>query len=64
LSTRAKTQGSVDVLIALAGASGGALSGMILASSSYTILSLGGGLLALLLIPVVLSSRNLNNNKG
>ncbi|KTD86822.1 MFS transporter [Paenibacillus etheri] len=58
LSTRAKTQGSVDVLIALAGASGGALSGMILAGSSYTILSLGGGILALLLIPVVLSSRN------
>jgi hypothetical protein len=58
LSTRAKTQGSVDVLIALAGASGGALSGMILSGSSYTILSLGGGILALLLIPVVLSSRN------
>lgn len=43
-------------------ASGGALSGMILANSSYAILSLGGGFVALLLIPVVLSSRNLNNN--
>jgi MFS family permease len=59
LSTRAKTQGSVDVLIALAGASGGGLSGMILTNSSYSILSIGGGLLALFLIPVVLSSRNL-----
>lgn len=54
---RAKTQGTVDVLIALAGASGGALSGMVVAQSSYSALSLGGGLLSLLLIPVVLWSR-------
>ncbi|TKH12686.1 MFS transporter, partial [Peribacillus simplex] len=33
-SNRAKTQGTVDVLIALSGASGGALSGMIVAGSS------------------------------
>lgn len=52
-STRAKTQGTVDVLIALSGASGGALSGMILASSSYSTLSIIGGFIALLLIPVV-----------
>lgn len=52
-STRAKTQGTVDVFIALAGASGGAISGMVVASSSYTILSLAGGGLSLLLIPVV-----------
>ncbi|TKH04468.1 MFS transporter, partial [Peribacillus simplex] len=38
-SNRAKTQGTVDVLIALSGASGGALSGMIVAGSSYTTLS-------------------------
>ncbi len=55
--TRAKTQGTVDVLIALAGASGGAISGMVVANSSYTTLSLAGGLLSLLLIPVVLWSR-------
>jgi len=54
---RAKTQGTVDVLIALAGASGGALSGMVVAHSSYSMLSLGGAVLALLLIPVVLWSR-------
>lgn len=54
---RAKTQGSVDVLIALAGASGGALSGMVVASSSYSALSLAGGCLSLLLIPVVVWSR-------
>lgn len=61
-STRAKTQGSVDVLIALAGASGGALSGMVVAHSSYTTLSLAGGILSLLLIPVVVWSRSNQNN--
>lgn len=53
-STRAKTQGSVDVLIALAGAAGGALSGMVVAHFSYATLSLIGGILSLLLIPVVI----------
>lgn len=56
-STRAKTQGSVDVLIALSGAAGGALSGMIVAGSSYLTLSIVGGILSLLLIPVVIWSR-------
>lgn len=55
-STRAKTQGKVDVFIALAGASGGAMSGMVVANSSYAALSLAGGALALLLIPVVIWS--------
>lgn len=55
--TRAKTQGTVDVLIALAGASGGALSGMVVAQSSYSALSLAGGFLSLLLIPVIVWSR-------
>ncbi|KPV59621.1 MFS transporter [Paenibacillus sp. A3] len=57
-TTRAKTQGTIDVLIALAGASGGALSGMVVAHSSYAILSLAGGGLALLLVPVVIWSRS------
>lgn len=52
-SSRAKTQGSVDVFIALAGVSGGALSGVVVAYSSYPILSLAGGALALLIIPIV-----------
>ncbi|MBO9610579.1 MAG: MFS transporter [Paenibacillaceae bacterium] len=55
---RAKTQGTMDVLIALAGASGGAVSGMVVAQSSYSTLSLAGGFLSLLLIPVVVWSRN------
>jgi MFS family permease len=57
-STRAKTQGAVDVLIALSGAAGGALSGMVVAGSSYSTLSLAGGILSLLLIPVVIWSRS------
>lgn len=56
-STRAKTQGKIDVLVALAGASGGALSGMVVANASYATLSLTGGLLSLILIPVVIWSR-------
>ncbi|WP_440119927.1 MFS transporter [Paenibacillus sp. QZ-Y1] len=54
---RAKIQGKVDVLIALAGASGGAMSGMIVAQTSFSTLSLIGGFLSLLLIPVVVWSR-------
>lgn len=54
-SIRAKAQGSVDVLIALSGASGSVLSGMVVAHTSYAALSLAGALLSLLLIPVVWS---------
>ncbi|WEZ08465.1 MFS transporter [Priestia flexa] len=53
ISTRAKVQGTVDVSIALSGAAGGALSGVIVAGSSFPTLSLVGGMLSLLLIPVV-----------
>ncbi|MGE7876774.1 MFS transporter [Peribacillus muralis] len=55
-STRAKTQGSVDVLVALSGALGGVLSGMIVAGSSYSTLTLVGGVLSLVLIPVMIWS--------
>jgi MFS family permease len=57
LSNRAKTQGSVDVMVALSGATGGALSGMVVSNSSYATLSLAGGILSLLLIPVLVWSR-------
>lgn len=53
-SARAKTQGTVDVLIALAGATGGGMSGMIVAGTSFVVLSLAGGVLSLLLVPVVI----------
>ncbi|RIX50340.1 MFS transporter [Paenibacillus nanensis] len=55
-ATRAKTQGTIDVLIALAGASGGAMSGVIAANASYEALALIGGTMSLLLIPVVIWS--------
>lgn len=54
---RAKKQGAIDVLVALAGATGGILSGVVVALTNYTILSFVGGALALGLIPVVLWSR-------
>ncbi|PRZ18197.1 MFS transporter [Nesterenkonia sandarakina] len=54
---RPRTQGGIDVLIALAGAGGGAMSGMVMSATSFEQLSLGGGLLALLLIPVLFWAR-------
>lgn len=51
---RAKVQGTIDVLIALSGAGGGAVSGVVMAQTSYASLALGGGTLALVLIPIVL----------
>ncbi|MFC7686320.1 MFS transporter [Ureibacillus sp. GCM10028918] len=60
-STRAKTQGTLDVLVALSGAAGGALSGVIVAGSSYLALSFIGGILSILLIPVMIWSRRAEN---
>ncbi len=53
LETRARTQGSVDVLIAISGATGGVASGWVVAGSSYATLALLGGGLSVLLLPVV-----------
>ena len=53
LATRARTQGVVDLGIALAGAAGGLSSGLIFAATSYASLALAGGLIALLIIPLV-----------
>ncbi|MFD2830956.1 MFS transporter [Corticicoccus populi] len=55
--TRAKTQGKIDVFIALSGATGGALSGMMMAGTSYMLLSLTGGLLSLCIIPLLTFNR-------
>jgi MFS family permease len=54
---RAKVQGTVDVLIALAGAGGGAMSGVVAAGLGFPVLALAGGLLAMLLIPALLRLR-------
>ncbi|ADI00114.1 MFS transporter [Salisediminibacterium selenitireducens] len=51
--TRAKTQGSADVWIALAGALGGGLSGVIVMYGSFAALSLFGGVVSLLMIPII-----------
>ena len=56
-ATRARIQGNLDVLIALAGAAGGALSGVVVAGSGFAALSLGGGVLSVLLIPVLILAR-------
>lgn len=53
LATRARTQGAVDLAVALAGAAGGLGSGFVVASSSFAALALGGGLLALAVLPVI-----------
>lgn len=53
-STRAKTQGSVDVGIALSGALGGGISGLIVAHSSYAVLSVSAGVFSLVLIPIII----------
>lgn len=51
---RPRTQGKIDVLVALSGAGGGAMSAMVMSATSYQALSIGGGALALVLIPVLM----------
>ncbi|MFI0715889.1 MFS transporter [Streptomyces inhibens] len=50
---RASAQGLVDVGIALAGAAGGASSGLVVVLGGYPTLALAGGILALAVVPVV-----------
>ncbi|MEU4843144.1 MFS transporter [Nocardia testacea] len=59
LATRAKTQGLVDVSIAIAGAGGGMASGLIVAAAGYPQLAIGGGILALAIVPAVATTANL-----
>ena len=54
---RPQTQGAIDVLIALAGAGGGAASGLVVTAASFQILSLVGGALAVLIVPLLLWNR-------
>ncbi|WP_017559107.1 MFS transporter [Nocardiopsis baichengensis] len=53
LATRAKTQGTVDVAIAVSGAGGGMASGMVVAVGSYGLLSVAGGVIALAIVPAI-----------
>jgi MFS family permease len=52
-ANRPRVQGKLDVLVALAGAGGGAMSGVVRAQASYSTLALIGGGLSLVLIPVM-----------
>jgi MFS family permease len=57
LATRARTQGVVDLGIALAGAGGALSAGLIVTAASYGTLTLAGGLLALLIVPIAAVTR-------
>jgi MFS family permease len=57
LATRARTQGVVDLGIALAGAGAGLSSGLIVTAASYATLTLASGFLALLVIPIAAVAR-------
>lgn len=56
LATRAKTQGVVDVAVAVAGATGGIASGLVVAATGYPLLALGGAALALLTVAAVIAA--------
>ena len=64
LATRAQTQGTVDLGIALAGAGAGLSSGLIITASSYATLSLLGGVLALSIIPIAAVARAVPSRQG
>ncbi len=54
LESRARTQGNVDLVVALAGAAGGLSSGVVVAGAGYAALSVAGGILGLMILPVLL----------
>ncbi|MGW9565422.1 MFS transporter [Prescottella equi] len=53
IATRARTQGTVDLTIAIAGAGGGLTSGMVVGAASYGWLAILGGLVSLLIVPAL-----------
>ncbi|MGW4379963.1 MFS transporter [Kitasatospora sp. NPDC004531] len=53
LANRARTQGAVDVAIAVSGATAGLASGVVADLAGYSVLALGGGLVALLILPAL-----------
>ena len=53
-ATRARIQGTVDVLISLAGATGSAISGFLIAGAGFQTLAIGSGIFSLLYIPLLL----------
>lgn len=55
-ATRARTQGLVDVAISAAGAGGGLASGVVVATAGYPLLTIGGGVLALAVVPAAVAA--------
>ncbi|MFF7238827.1 MFS transporter [Streptomyces collinus] len=53
LATRARTQGMVDVSIAVAGATGALTSGAVVSAAGYPVLTLTAGALSLALLPAI-----------
>ncbi|MCE7002784.1 MFS transporter [Kibdelosporangium philippinense] len=56
-STRAKVQGTVDVSVAIAAATGGMASGLVVTAASYPFLALSSGILAIAIVPAAIHSR-------
>lgn len=56
-ANRPRTQGRIDVLVALAGAGGGAISGVVFAATSFGVLAIGGGVLSVVLVPALIWGR-------
>ncbi|POM23808.1 Major Facilitator Superfamily protein [Actinomadura rubteroloni] len=61
-AARARTQGMVDVAIAVAGVGGGLASGVVMMSTSYTVLAVGGGLISLALLPAIAATARHREN--
>jgi MFS family permease len=53
LERRARTQGTVDLGVALAGATGGIGSGLVVAAAGFSTLGIAGALLALAIVPSI-----------
>ncbi|MEV6617093.1 MFS transporter [Streptomyces sp. NPDC051051] len=56
LASRAKTQGLVDVALAIAGATGGIASGIVVATANYPVLALAGGAISLAVLPAAIAT--------
>jgi len=63
--TRAGTQGSIDVWYQIFGAGAGIFSGVLMSTAGFGMLTIAGGLLALIIVPVVaLTSRKNATSRG
>lgn len=59
---RGSVQGSVDVLIALSGAAGSAIAGLLMAGVGFPVLAIGGGVFSLVFIPLLFWYRHASAN--